>query len=171
MYSKEIQAAKRALEEGKIASTNEAITSIMHKEGLNRADATALFAARINQMAADKQMAHSEKLNALSIAAAAGNAAASRELQRELAKMPDANQRFYASLSPTGNVREGYAFAMQQRGEGAMDKARLAQAEKFLENPINRTQSPELWKQAQAVVGGSFAPIVEVPNSKMRSRP
>jgi hypothetical protein len=157
MSSKEIQAAKRATEEGKIASTNEAITSIMQERGLNRADATALFAARINQLAADKQIAATERIHALDRSAAAGNAAASRDLQRELAKMPDANQRFYASLSPTGNVREGYKFAMEARGEGTMDKAKLAQAEKFLENPVNRTQNPELWRQAQAVVGSSFA--------------
>ena len=154
MSSKEIQAAKRSMEEGKIASTNEAITAIMHKEGLNRADATALFAARVNQMAADKQMAHAEKLNALSIAASAGNAAASRDLQRELAKMPDANQRFYASLSPTGNVREGYKFAMEARGEGTVDKAALAVAKDIVANAFTKEQksSPEYIAAQQLIM-------------------
>jgi hypothetical protein len=103
------------------------------------------------------KMAQAERLNALSISSAAGNAAASRELQKELAKMPDANQRFYASLSPTGNVREGYAYAMEQRGESSTNRDILVRAEKFLENPLNQRANPELWRQAQEVVGRSFA--------------
>jgi hypothetical protein len=60
---------------------------------------------------------------------------------------------------------------MQQRGEGSMDKARLVQAEKFLENPLNQRSNPELWRQAQAIVASSFASAINVPDSSMRSRP
>lgn len=186
MSSKEIQAAKRAEEEGKIASTNEAITALMRENDLNRADATVLYGARVNQMIADKQIgaqsyeaertrnaaalqsdksiAAAAKEGALDRSSRAGQASASLAMQERLAKMPDANQRFYASLSPTGNVREGYAYAMEQRGESATSRDILARAEKFLENPLNQKTNPELWKQAQDVVGRSFTPILDSSN-------
>ena len=179
MSSKEIEAAKLSLEEGKIVTSSEALTRLQNNYGLKRADATALFGSYINQMTADKQIAASSyeaersrthaasqtdksiaaaaKESALSRSAAAGSAAASRALQEKLANMPDANQRFYASLSPTGNVREGYAYAMEQRGESSTNRDILVRAEKFLENPLNQRANPELWRQAQEVVGRSFA--------------
>jgi hypothetical protein len=165
MSSKEIQAAKRSMEEGKIASTNEAITSLMQERGLNRADATALFAARVNQMAADKQMAHAEKLNALSIAAAAGNAAASRDLQRELANKPGETQKMLTALGG-GDINKGYDIYTRGRQEGGMDKVRLTQAEKWLDNNMNnpafnKNADAELWNQAKAVVSSSFMPILD----------
>jgi hypothetical protein len=193
MSSKEKQAANRSIEEAKILTTLEGIAGLEKAFDISHKDAIAVYGAEMNERTAESnrayqanearigrafsasqdalKMAQTERLNALSISSAAGNAAASRELQKELAKMPDANQRFYASLSPTGNVREGYAYAMQQRGEGPMDKARLAQAEKFLENPLNQRSNPELWRQAQAVVASSFASAVTVPDSSMRNRP
>lgn len=165
MSSKEIQAAKRALEEGKIASTNEAITSIMHKEGLNRADATALFAARINQMAADKQIAATERIHALDRSAAAENAAASRDFQRELANKPGETQKMLTALGG-GDINKGYDIYTKGRQEGGIDKVRLTQAEKWLDNNMNNPAfnsraDPELWKQAKAVVSSSFMPILD----------
>jgi hypothetical protein len=179
MSSKEIEAAELALEEGKIITTSETLSRLKDNLGIKDARATALFGAYINKMNAerqieagsyeaersrtfsglqtDKQIAAAAQQSALERSARSGDAAASRAQQERLAKMPDANQRFYASLSPTGNVREGYAFAMQQRSEGGMDKAVLEKAEKFLENPLNQRSNPELWRQAQEVVGRSFA--------------
>jgi hypothetical protein len=179
MSSKEIEAAKLALEEGKIITTSETLARLKDNLGIKDARATALFGAYINKMNAerqieagsyeaersrthaasqtDKQIAASANEAAASRSAAAGSAAASRALQEKLANMPDANQRFYASLSPTGNVREGYAYAMEQRGESSTNRDILVRAEKFLENRLNQRANPELWKQAQEVVGRSFA--------------
>lgn len=193
MSSKEKQAARRAIEEAKIITTTESINALEKNYGLKRADATALFGAKVNQIAAaenrdfqgyeaakgreftalqtDKQMAHAEKLNALSIAASAGNAAASRDLQREIAKMPSKEQELYKSLSPTGNIREGFKFAMEQRQAGGEDKAELAAAIKILEDPMIQMKQPELWKAAQDRVKSTFAPTVNVPQANMRSRP
>jgi hypothetical protein len=179
MSSKEIEAAELALEEGKIITTSETLSRLKDNLGIKDARATALFGAYINQVTGDKQIAassyeaersrtHAASQTDKSIAASAaqsalersarsGDAAASRAQQERLAKMPDANQRFYASLSPTGNVREGYAYAMEQRGESSTNRDILVRAEKFLENPLNQRANPELWRQAQDVVGRSFA--------------
>jgi len=186
MSSKERQAAEGAIEEAKIVTTLEAISGLEKAYGISHNKAVALFGAEINERTAesnreyqafeaaegrkftgsqtDKQIAASAAQSALERAARAGDAAASRALQERLAKMPDANQRFYASLSPTGNVREGYAYAMEQRGESATSRDVLARAEKFLENPLNQRSNPELWKQAQDVVARSFTPILDSSN-------
>ena len=180
MSSKEIEAAKLSLEEGKIITAKETIDNLKTDLGLKRADATALFGAKINQMAADKQiaassyeaertrgaaalqsdkqMAATERLHALDRAAAAGNAAASRQLQLEIAKMPSKEQELYKSLSPTGNIREGFKYAMEQRQAGGEDKAELNAAIKILEDPMIQMKQPELWKAAQARVAGAFTP-------------
>jgi hypothetical protein len=193
MSSKEKQAAENSIEEAKIVTTLETISGLEKAYGISHNKAVALFGAEITERTAesnreyqafeaaegrkftgsqtDKQIAAAAQQSAADRSARAGEAAAGRAQAERLAKMPDANQRFYASLSPTGNVREGYAYAMQQRGEGPMDKARLAQAEKFLENPLNQRSNPELWRQAQAVVASSFASAVNVPDSSMRNRP
>jgi hypothetical protein len=105
-------------------------------------------------------MAATERLHALDRAAAAGNASASRQLQMEIAKMPSKEQELYKSLSPTGNIREGFKFAMEQRQAGGEDKAELAAALKVLEDPLIQMKQPELWKAAQARVSGAFTPSV-----------
>ena len=179
MSSKEIEAAKLSLEEGKIITTSETLSRLKDNLGIKDARATALFGAYINKMNAerqieagsyeaertrsaaalqsDKQIAATAREGALDRSSRAGQASASLAMQEKLAKMPDANQRFYASLSPTGNVREGYAYAMEQRGESSTNRDILVRAEKFLENPLNQRANPELWRQAQEVVGRSFA--------------
>jgi len=186
MSSKEIEAAKLALEEGKIITTSETLARLKDNLGIKDARATALFGAYINKMNAerqieagsyeaersrthaasqtDKSIAASAAQSALERSARSGDAAASRALQERLASRPGETQRLYASLSPTGNVREGYAYAMEQRGESATNRDILARAEKFLENPLNQRANPELWRQAQDVVGRSFTPILDSSN-------
>jgi hypothetical protein len=184
MSSKEIEAAKLSLEEGKIITTSETLARLKDNLGIKDARATALFGAYINQVTGDKQIAassyeaersrtHAASQTDKSIAASAaqsalersarsGDAAASRALQERLASRPGETQRLYASLSPTGNVREGYEFAMQQRGEGALDKAKLVEAKDWLNNmmnnpAMNRNADPVLWQQAKDVMSRSLA--------------
>jgi len=195
MSSKEIEAAKVAMEQGKIASTNEGITATMYQEGLNRADATALFGARINQMTADKQMAFNANENAQNRAfqsgetratqqfqatenakaraAAAAQAGATLALHEKLAAMPGDQQKLFAALGK-GDIVAGYNIAMSGKQEGMLDKARLVEAKQFLDQPLNEMKHPVLWKQAQAVISSSFMPsipAVNVPDANMRSRP
>jgi hypothetical protein len=187
MSSKEIEAANRAMEEGKIASTNEAITSTMHKEGLNRADATALYGARVNQMIADKQIAYNateaarnreyqsgeNRANqtftaaesAKARAAAAAQAGASLALHERLANKPGETQKMLTALGG-GDINKGYDIYTKGRQEGGMDKVRLTQAEKWLDNNMNnpafnKNADPKLWEQAKAVVSSSFMPILD----------
>jgi hypothetical protein len=187
MSSKEIQAAKRSMEEGKIVSTNEAITAIMHQEGLNRADATALFAARVNQIASDKQLAYNaaeaarnreyqsgeNRANqtftaaesAKARAAAAAQAGASLALHERLANKPGETQKMLTALGG-GDINKGYDIYTKGRQEGGMDKVRLTQAEKWLDNNMNnpafnKNADPKLWEQAKAVVSSSFMPILD----------
>jgi len=164
MSSKEIQAAERAMEEGKIASTNEAITSLMHQRGLNRADATALFAARINQLAADKQIAATERIHALDRSAAAGNAAASRDLQRELANKPGETQKMLTALGG-GDINKGYDIYTRGRQEGGMDKVRLAKSEDYLKeymnNPAHNSKADVgMWNMHRNIVQSSLMPPI-----------
>ena len=200
MSSKEIEAANRALEEGKIASTNESITSIMHQESLNRADATALYGARINQMIADKQIgaqsyeaersrAHSglqtdkqiaaaAREAAASRAAAAGNTAAQIASHEKIAALPGQYQQLYTALGK-GDINKGYDIAMSGRGEGALDKVRLAKSEEYLKDPLNNPKinsraDAELWNMHTNFVKSSLMPsipAVSVPDANMRSRP
>ena len=187
MSSKEIQAAKRSMEEGKIVSTNEAITAIMHQEGLNRADATALFAARVNQIASDKQLAYNAAEaarnreyqsgenraqqtftaaeSAKARAAAAAQAGASLALHERLANKPGETQKMLTALGG-GDINKGYDIYTKGRQEGGMDKVRLTQAEKWLDNNMNnpafnKNADPKLWEQAKAVVSSSFMPILD----------
>jgi len=167
MSSKEIQAAKRAEEEGKIASTNEAITALMRENDLNRADATALYGARVNQMIADKQIgaqsyeaertrnaaalqtdksiAASAAQNALERAARSGDAAASRALQEKLAAAPGQTERFVERLANSPTLQKGYEMYTAERGAGRADKATLDLAKDIVASAITPSQklSPE----------------------------
>lgn len=167
MSSKEKQAAKRSIEEAKILTALEGISGLEKAFDISHKDAIAVYGAEMNERTAESnrayqaneartgrafsasqdalKMAQTERLNALSISSAAGNAAASRELQRELAKMPNKDIELYKSLSPTGNVREGYEFAMSTRYAGGIDKAELATAKEIVSSAITPAQksSPE----------------------------
>jgi hypothetical protein len=167
MSSKEKQAAKRSIEEAKILTALEGIAGLEKAFDISHKDAIAVYGAEMNERTAELnrayqaneartgrafsasqdalKMAQAERLNALSISSAAGNAAASRELQRELSKMPSKDIELYKSLSPTGNVREGYEFAMSTRYAGGIDKAELATAKEIVSNAITPAQksSPE----------------------------
>jgi len=198
MSEKEIIAAKRTIGEGQITSANEAIAAIAQDRGIKLEAAKVIFMKQLDQMtaqdrmafdasqaAAGREFASSERKSEQSFratesakqrASAAASAAASLAAQERLASRPGETQRLYASLSPTGNVREGYAYAMQQRGEGSMDKARVEQAKEYLGNirndpSMNKNADPKMWKQAQSVIASSFATAVEPPDGIMRSRP
>jgi hypothetical protein len=162
MSSKEIQAAKRAEEEGKIASTNEAITALMRENDLNRADATALYGARVNQILAannreyqafeaaegrkftgsqtEKQMAQTERLSNRQIAASAGQAAAGRDLQRELARAPGQTEQFVARLANSPTLQKGYEMYTADRNAGRADKATLDMAREIVASAITPSQ-------------------------------
>lgn len=190
MSSKEIQAAKRAEEEGKIASTNEAITALMRENDLNRADATALYGARVNQMIADKQIgaqsyeaertrnaaalqtdksiAAAAKEGALDRSSRAGQAAASLAMQEKLAKLPGQYQQLYTALGK-GDIVRGYEIAMSGRNEGALDKVRLAKSEEYLKDPMNnpnfnKKADSELWSLHTNFVKSSLMPSVPSVN-------
>lgn len=179
MSSKEIQAAKRAEEEGKIASTNEAITALMRENDLNRADATALYGARVNQMIADKQIgaqsyeaertrnaaalqtdksiAAAAQQGALDRSSRAGQAAASLAMQEKLAKLPGQYQQLYTALGK-GDIVKGYEIAMSGRNEGALDKVKLAKSEEYLKDPMN---NPNFNKKADAELWGLHTNFVK----------
>jgi hypothetical protein len=182
MSSKEKQAAKRSIEEAKILTTLEGIAGLEKAFDISHKDAIAVYGAEMSERTAESnrayqaneartgrafsasqdalKMAQAERLNALSISSAAGNAAASRQLQMEIAKMPSKEQELYKSLSPTGNIREGFKYAMEQRQAGGEDKAELAAALEILKDPMVQMKQPELWKAAQARVTGTFTPPV-----------
>lgn len=182
MSSKEIQAAENAIEQAKITTTLEGISRLEKAFDISHKDAIAVYGAEMTERTAESnrayqaneartgrafsasqdalKMAATERLHALDRAASAGNAAASRQLQLEIAKMPSKEQELYKSLSPTGNIREGFKYAMEQRQAGGEDKAELAAALKILEDPLIQMKQPELWKAAQARVSGAFTPSV-----------
>jgi hypothetical protein len=182
MSSKEKQAANRSIEEAKILTALESIAGLEKAFDISHKDAIAVYGAEMSERTAELnrayqaneartgrafsasqdalKMAQAERLNALSISSAAGNAAASRQLQMEIAKMPSKEQELYKSLSPTGNIREGFKYAMEQRQAGGEDKAELAAALEVLKDPLVKMQQPELWKAAQARVTGTFTPPV-----------
>jgi len=182
MSSKEIEAANRALEEGKIASTNESITAIMHETGLKRADATALYGARINQMIADKQIGaqsyEAERSRAFSglqtdksikaaaeqgaadRAARAGQSAASLAMQEKLAGAPGQTERFVERLATNPTLQRGYEMYTAERGAGRTDKAVLDVAKDIVANALTKEQksSPEYIAAQQVILnslGGS----------------
>lgn len=182
MSSKEIQAAENAIEQAKITTTLEGISRLEKAFDISHKDAIAVYGAEMTERTAESnrayqaneartgrafsasqdalKMAATERLHALDRAASAGNAAASRQLQLEIAKMPSKEQELYKSLSPTGNIREGFKYVMEQRQAGGEDKAELAAALKILEDPLIQMKQPELWKAAQARVSGAFTPSV-----------
>jgi hypothetical protein len=197
MSSKEKQAARRAIEEAKILTTTESINALERDYGLKRADATALFGAKVNQIAAaenrdfqadqaakgreftglqtDKQIAASAKESALSRAASAGQAAASRAQAERLASAPSAQERLYTRLGG-GDIREGYKFATEERGAGRADKATLDLAREIVASAITPSQksSPD-YIAAQRIIqnalGSSTFNTLNVPDSSLRSRP
>jgi hypothetical protein len=74
--------------------------------------------------------------------------------------MPGQYQQLYTALGG-GDIVRGYEIAMSGKQEGMLDKARLTEAQKFLDNPMNKINSPESYKQAQALVASSFMPILD----------
>jgi hypothetical protein len=182
MSSKEIQAAENAIEQAKITTTLEGISRLEKAFDISHKDAIAVYGAEMTERTAESnrayqaneartgrafsasqdalKMAATERLHALDRAASAGNAAASRQLQLEISKMPSKEQELYKSLSPTGNIREGFKYAMEQRQAGGEDKAELAAALEVLKDPLVQMRQPELWKAAQARVSGAFTPSV-----------
>jgi hypothetical protein len=197
MSSKEIQAAKRSMEEGKIVSTNEAITAIMHQEGLNRADATALFAARVNQIASDKQLAYNAAEaarnreyqsgenraqqtftaaeNAKARAASAAQAGASLALHERIAKMPGQYQQLYTALGK-GDIVKGYEIAMSGKQEGSLEATKLRIAKDIVNNAVTPSQrSSEEYKNAQRTLQNALRMsglnTGNVPNDMLMSRP
>jgi len=200
MSSKEIEAAKVSMEEGKIASTNEGITSLMEMYKLNRADAQTLFAAIAADKTSDKQLAYhaaeaarnreyqsgenranqvfTAAESAKARAASAAQAEASLALHERIAKMPGQYQQLYTALGK-GDVVAGYNIAMSGKQEGMLDKAKLADAKDYLANPsnnpdINKYANKEMWNLNQNVYRSllmSSVPSVTVPDANMRSRP
>jgi hypothetical protein len=174
----------------------------MNENNLNRADATALYGARVNQMIADKQIgaqsyeaertrnaaalqsdksiAAAAKEGALDRSARAGQASASLAMQEKLAKLPGQYQQLYTALGK-GDIERGYEIAMRGRGEGALDKVKLAKSEEYLKDPMNnpnfnKKADAELWGLHTNFVKSSLMPSispVSIPqtNSALINRP
>jgi hypothetical protein len=184
MSDKEIEKAKRAIGEGQIASANETISAIAQDRGIKLEAAKTIFMKQIDQMTSQDRMAFDASQNAQNRmyqsgenranqtwqsienaknrAASAAQASATLALHKQLATMPGETQRMIAALGG-GDINKGYDIYMKGRQEGGLDKARLAQAEKWLDNNMNnpafnKNADPKLWEQAKSVVSSSFMP-------------
>jgi hypothetical protein len=182
MSSKEIQAAENAIEQAKITTTLEGISRLEKAFDISHKDAIAVYGAEMTERTAESnrayqaneartgrafsasqdalKMAQTERLNALSIAASSGNAAASRELQRELAKAPGQTEQFVERLATNPTLQRGYEMYTAERGAGRTDKAVLDVAKDIVANALTKEQksSPEYIAAQQVILnslGGS----------------
>jgi len=170
MSSKEKQAARRAIEEAKIITTTEGIAGLEKAFDISHKDAIAVYGAKMNEATAesnrasqanearigrafsefqtDKQIAAAAREAAATRAAAAGNAAAQIASHEKIAAMPGEYRQLYTALGK-GDIVKGYEIAMNTRGEGALDKVRLAKSEEYLKDPMN---NPNINKKADAAL-------------------
>ena len=111
LSKKEVADANAAIKEGAIVSRNEGIAARMAATGEKRTDATAVFNSFVQSQDAAKDRASRER-----------TAAFSAQVQKEIASMPGANEKFYATLGK-GDAKAGLDYFVKATAEGKGDEA------------------------------------------------
>ena len=95
-----------------------------HNNAVNRR--TQADIAKINELGAGQRLVYStdaqERISNKDRSARAGEAAANRLMQKEIAAMPGAQEKFYAYLG-NGNVKAGFDYFVKETAEGKGDEA------------------------------------------------
>jgi len=120
MSQKEITAAKGKIAEGAIATKSEGIKRLMEERNLNRADANKVFDATVTTQQAALDRASRER-----------TAAFSAQVQKDIAAMPGAQEKLFATLGG-GDAKQGFAYFTKETNEGRGDQALL---KAYIANP------------------------------------
>jgi hypothetical protein len=120
MSKKEIADGKAAIKEAAIISRNEGIASVQKATGDKRADAAKVFDATLTTQESARDRASRERA-----------AAFSAQVQKEIASMPGAQEKLFATLGG-GDAKKGFDYFNTQTAEGKGDQAIL---QGFIKNP------------------------------------
>lgn len=144
MTAKEKTAAIGTITNASIAARNVAVKNMQDKQGLTEKRANTLF---------DKTMEAS--LQAEREKGATARAAFSAQVQREIAQMPGATERMYATLGG-GDVKKGFEYFTSATAEGKGDEA-IMQA--IIKTPeLLGAVSPEVRKAVEQKIMERFVP-------------
>jgi hypothetical protein len=154
MSQKDVTAAKRTIAEGAIASTNETVASIEKATGLKREDAKAAFTSFMQSREGGLDRASRER-----------TASFSAQVQKEIASMPGANEKFYATLGK-GDAKAGLDYFVKATAEGKGDEAIMLAVIKSPE--ILGAINPTLRKVIEQQIAARFPPPT-VPGSAVPS--
>jgi hypothetical protein len=156
MSQKEITAAKGKIADGAIASKNETISGIEKATGVKQKAAEAVFTNYVNSREAALDRSSRER-----------TAAFSAQVQKEIAAMPGANEKFYAALGG-GDVRKGFDYMTAATAEGKGDEAIMQAVIKSPE--ILGSINPELRKIVEQRIADRFEKpkIVNVPAAGLK---
>jgi len=152
MAQKDVTAAKRAIVAGANAADQIGITAKAADLAQQRASANTLFeaSARANESALDRSSRER-------------TAAISAQVQREIAAMPGAAERMYATFGG-GDAKKGFEYFTAATAEGKGNEAIIQAVMKTPE--ILSTVSPELRKAIEAEVMKRFPQVQDKPGSR-----
>jgi hypothetical protein len=120
MSQKEITAAKGKIADGAIATKSEGIKRLMDERNINRTDANKVFEATVTAQQGALDRASRER-----------TAAFSAQVQKEIASMPGAQEKLFATLGG-GDAKKGFAYFTKETNEGRGDQALL---KAYIANP------------------------------------
>jgi hypothetical protein len=144
MTAKEKTAAIGTITNASIFARNAAVKNMQDKQGLTEKRANTLF---------DKTM--EANLQAEREKGATARAAFSAQVQREIAQMPGATERMYATLGG-GNVKKGFEYFTSATAEGKGDEAIMQAVIKSPE--LLGAVSPEVRKAVEQKIMERFVP-------------
>jgi len=153
MSQKEITAAKGKIADGAIATKSEGVKRLMDERNINRTDANKVFEATVNAQQAALDRASRER-----------TAAFSAQVQKEIAAMPGAQEKLFATLGG-GDAKKGFAYFTKETNEGRGDQALL---KAYIANPAMMDfLDPDTKKSFQMMLKAQMAPgmVSGAPNA------
>jgi hypothetical protein len=161
MSQKEITAAKRAITTGRNAADQMGITAQAADLAQQRATGNTLFTATAAQQEGVLNRASRER-----------TAAASAQLQKEIASMPGAQEKLFATLGG-GDAKKGFQLFTDANQEGKGTQA-LLQA--YVKDPMLladlKTNNPQMYNKISAMIASQLTlPVVDVGKQSVLARP
>jgi hypothetical protein len=151
MTNKAVTDAKRTVAEGAIAMRNAGIASSEKATGLAHDDAKALFSNYVQSREAGLDRASRER-----------TAAFSAQVQKEIASMPGAQEKLFATLGG-GDAKKGFAYFTKETNEGRGDQALL---KAYIANPAMMDfLDPDTKKAFQMMLKAQIGMVSGAPNA------
>ena len=157
MTAKEKTAAVAAITSASITARTAAVQNMKDKQQLTTAQATSLFDKTVQAQLEKKRIENQLRLAEMQEAGATARSNFSAQVQREIAKMPGATERFYSTLGG-GDVKKGFEYFTAATAEGKGTEAIIQAVMKTPE--MLGSFSPELRAVIEKEVMGRFVPSV-----------